>query len=128
MKQLITFFEIPAKDFSRAVEFYNELLDLQLVVCGEPCVGGEEEQMAFFPDGANVKGAVSRSANFNPSSDGVLITFSAEGRLDEMLEKVVALGGTILRGKTPIEAEGQGSFALIADTEGNRIGLHSVTE
>ena len=52
MKNLIAFFEIPAVDFKRAVDFYETVLDLQLAVF--EC---EHEKMAcFIEDGQTVGG------------------------------------------------------------------------
>ena len=106
MKQkLISWVEIPASDFKRAVKFYNPFLDvdLRIVDCGE-------EKMACFP---NDEGAISFAPGFNPSKDGVLVSLNMEDRLDEALEIIVKNGGSIVRPKTKIEAEGRGYFALL---------------
>jgi predicted enzyme related to lactoylglutathione lyase len=123
MKQLISLFEIPATDFDRAVSFYEHVLGVEMTRC--EC---GEEKMAFFPDPeTGPRGAVSLAKGFEPSTGGVLVSLSIEN-IDEILRRVVAAGGTIHIPKTPIEAEGQGSFAVFNDPEGNRIGLHSLTE
>ena len=121
MKNLITWFEIPATNFSRAVEFYENVFDLKLKVCEY-----EEEKMAFFPeeDYANC-GMISQAKNFKPSQDGVVIYFDATDRIDALIEKVDHAGGSILKDKCKIEAEGRGHFALVKDSEGNRIGFYS---
>lgn len=119
-KTLINWFEIPAVDFERAVKFYSVFLGYKLEVCD-----WGEEKMAFFPENeCNIGGAVSWAKDFNPSEDGVVIYFNAGTKLDEMLSNLENLGGSIIRGKTKIEAEGRGHFALIKDSEGNRIGLY----
>lgn len=121
MKNLISFFEIPATDISRAVNFYNELFGFEIKIsdCGE-------EKMAFFPgEDNNVCGAISQAKNFEPSAQGVLIHFDVTGRIDDLITKVPELGGKIVMGKTQIVPEDQGCFALVLDSEGNRIGLHS---
>lgn len=121
MKKFVNWFEIPALDIDRAVEFYSWLFKMEL----KKCSYGEEE-MAFFPENRlNVWGAISKAADFNPSENGIVIYFNADDTLDETLEEVVSMGGVIIRCKTKIEAEGRGSFALIGDTEGNRLGLYS---
>ena len=121
MKNLITWFEIPATNFTRAVEFYENVFDLKLKVCEY-----EEEKMAFFPekDYANC-GMISQANNFNPSQDGVVIYFDATNKLDALIKNVKKSGGGILQDKCKIEAEGRGHFALIKDSEGNRIGFYS---
>lgn len=121
MKIRINFFEIPATDFKRAVAFYNGLLGVELRECD---MG--DEKMAFFPeDDVNIGGAVSLAKGFDPSTDGVVVYFDAGDGMDDLIAKTVELGGGVLTGKTPIDAEGRGYFALLKDTEGNRFGLYS---
>lgn len=119
MKELITFFEIPAIDFDRAVLFYETVLEMKL----ERCECGEEK-MAFFPvHDHGPRGAISLAKGFEPSDSGVLIHFGVED-LDAVLQRATASGGKIRFPKTQIEAEGEGHFALITDSEGNKIGFH----
>lgn len=120
MKKLISFFEIPAADFSRAVKFYETILGLQLNVF--EC---ETEKMAFFPDEDGLApGAISFATDFLPSRSGVLISLSVEN-IDATLGLISANGGQIIRSKTKIEADCRGYFAMFADSEGNTIGLYS---
>lgn len=116
MKKLIIWVEIPAKNIERAVQFYNKVLKLDLEV-----LDFGEEKMACFPNG---EGAISQSPGFNPSKNGVLVNFDAERDLNDVLNIVPEAGGEIVQQKTKIEAEGRGYFALIIDTEGNKIGLY----
>ena len=116
MEKLISFVEIPAADFERAVEFYSQVMHLEL-----KSVEGEHEKMAFFPGG---EGAISYSPGFNPSRDGVLVSLNAGKDLDAVLGRVTAHGGKIERAKTKIQGEGMGYFALFIDSEGNKIGLY----
>lgn len=116
MEKLISFVEIPAADFDRAVEFYKQVLLLELKT-----VEGKLEKMAFFPGG---EGAISYSPGFNPSADGVLVSLNARKDMDAVLARVREQGGQIEKPKTKIEGEGMGFFALFIDSEGNRIGLY----
>lgn len=121
MKKLVNWFEIPASDFQRAVNFYENLLGYKLKICNY-----ETEKMAFFPENEFVvSGMISEANGFNPSSDGVVIYFEATDIIDELLSKTKTLGGEILIDKCKIEAEGRGHFALLKDSEGNRIGFYS---
>lgn len=121
MKKLISFFEIPAADFPRAVKFYETILDLQLSVY--EC---ESEKMAFFPEeNGKATGAVSwADSGFTPSKDGVLIHFEVED-MEAALDKITGHGGRITRPRTKIECDGAGYFATFLDSEGNQLGLHS---
>lgn len=86
-------------------------------------------KMRMFPteDETGVGGAICFSEGFyKPSStDGPLIYLNANPDVQTILEKVEKAGGKILIPKTQISDE-FGFMAVINDTEGNRIGLHSM--
>lgn len=122
MKSLISFFEIPAIDFGRAVKFYESVLKLKLTA-----MDCETEKMAFFPEENGLcLGAISFAENFKPSGSqsGVLISLNVDD-MEDSLRKVKENGGRIVREKTKIEAEGRGYFSLFIDSEGNQLGLYS---
>jgi predicted enzyme related to lactoylglutathione lyase len=88
--------------------------------------------MRMFPltDMENgIGGAVVDSGGFHKPSatDGPLIYLNGNPDLQNILDKVVAAGGTIAVPKTEI-SEAFGYMAIIIDTEGNRIGLHSINQ
>ncbi len=116
MEKLISWVEIPAADFKRAVDFYNAVfrMELQEIDCGA-------EKMACFPTG---EGAISFAEGFEPSANGVLVSLNAAGDLEGTLERIRRQGGSVVREKTKIEAEGRGYFALFIDSEGNKVGLY----
>ncbi|NDV46339.1 VOC family protein [Paludibacter sp. 221] len=116
MKKLISWVEIPAGNFERAVKFYSSLLNLDFEVF--EC---ETEKMACFPGG---EGAISFTDGFKPSANGTLVHFDLGDKLDEAIESVEKLGGKIVFPKTKIEVEGRGYFALFIDSEGNKVGLY----
>ena len=63
---------------------------------------------------------------YKPSvTDGALIYFSCKD-VNIELGKIEGAGGTIMQQKTEI-GEGHGFMALVKDSEGNRIALHSQT-
>lgn len=115
MEKLISFFEIPAADFGRAVEFYEMVLDTKIQA--ESC---NTEKMGYFP---GCEGAISFAPGFKPSSDGVLISLKVKN-IEQTLAKVEKHGGKTIIPKTAIEAEGKGFFAIFKDCEGNKVGLH----
>lgn len=118
MKRLVSFFEIPAIDFNRAVNFYETVLKTKLTV-----VNCEYEQMAFFSDETKeCCGAISCAKDFNPSKDGVLISLYCDD-IDETLALIEENGGDAIIPKTGIEAEDAGYFGVFTDCEGNRVGL-----
>ncbi len=76
-----------------------------------------------------VGGALVDSGGFHKVSatDGPLIYLNANPDVQNVLDKVAAAGGSIMVPKTEISPE-YGFMAVITDTEGNRIGLHSVPQ
>ena len=117
MKKLITWVEIPAQNFDRAVQFYSAVLNINL----EPLDFGTEK-MACLP---NDEGAISFSPGFTPSNNGVLVSLTVDNDLNETLDRIKKSGGQIAQPKTKIEAEGRGYFATFIDSEGNKLGLYS---
>lgn len=120
----VGWFEIPVNDMERAMAFYEKVLDLKM----------QRNQMgpldmAWFPwieTGAGSPGSLVYHADFyKPSADGVLIYLTAHsGDLDNELARVEAAGGKVLQPKTHISEE-YGFMALLLDSEGNRVALHS---
>ena len=58
-----------------------------------------------------------------PSLGGTLVYLDAAGKLDGCVERVRSAGGTLLMPKTPIGE--YGFIAVLGDTEGNSVALHS---
>jgi uncharacterized protein len=117
-------FELPAIDFDRACSFYEDLLDVTLkredmgpMKMGVfPYLGGPDSSSGciwFGPMAAK------------PSMEGTTVYLNCDGNLEAVVARVPVAGGTML---TPIIdlPEGFGRFALISDSEGNRVGLHAV--
>ncbi|MEP5613992.1 MAG: VOC family protein [Cyclobacteriaceae bacterium] len=120
MKSMISIFEIPATEFSRAVKFYQSILGIEISE-----IDMQGTQMGLFPsDGQAVSGVIIKGEGYNPSSDGVIIYLNGGDNLQPTLDRVEINGGQVIVPKTLIDAE-NGYFALFLDTEGNRIGLHS---
>ncbi|MEO6583588.1 MAG: VOC family protein [Ferruginibacter sp.] len=125
LNNAISWFEIPATDLARATRFYETIFGLQLQVMDLPAI-----RMRMFPitDMQNgVGGAVVESGGFHrPSAtEGPLIYLNGNPDLQTILDKVEAAGGSIMVNKTAISPE-YGFMAVFIDTEGNRVGLHSV--
>ena len=116
MKKLVSWVEIPAVNFKRAVDFYNNILHINLKVSNYT-----NEKMAFFPTG---EGAISFAQGFKPSKNGVLISLNTGNNLAKTLVKIEKSGGKIVQQKTKIQADGRGYFAIFIDCEGNKIGLY----
>jgi predicted enzyme related to lactoylglutathione lyase len=126
MNNAISWFEIPATDLDRATKFYEAIFGVTLIVMDLPNI-----KMRMFPieDRMGVGGAVVDSGGFHKPSatDGPLIYLNGNPDVQGVLDKVEAAGGKIMVPKTEISPE-YGYMAVIIDTEGNRIGLHSVSQ
>ena len=87
--------------------------------------------MRMFPieDMMGVGGAVVDSGGFHKPSatDGPLIYLNGNPDLQIVLDKVTAAGGTVMVPKTEVSPD-YGHMGVFLDTEGNRIGLHSVPQ
>ncbi len=127
MKNAISWFEIPATTLDRATKFYETIFGVSLIA-----MDMENIKMRMFPlDDMmnNVGGAVVDSGGFHKPSatDGPLIYLNGNPDLQNILDKVEAAGGSIMVTTSEISPE-YGFMAVITDTEGNRIGLHSVPQ
>ena len=114
----ITWFEIPATNFARAVRFYETIFASPLRH------ESAWPNLAIFPfQRPGVSGAVAYGEGHRPSGDGVVIYLNCDGRFDEVLGRVETAGGSIVEPKSHIPTVGW--VAQIRDSEGNRIGLHA---
>ena len=124
MNNAISWFEIPATDLARATKFYETIFGIKLNVLDLPDI-----KMRMFPldDMMGVGGAIVDSGGFHKPSgtDGPLIYLNGNPDLQRVLEKVEDAGGKVMMRKAEISPE-YGYMAVFFDTEGNRIGLHSI--
>jgi hypothetical protein len=116
---VITWFEILAADFERAVSFYEATFGIQLRR------DAAWPNMAFFPYQPPVTGgAIVPAKDSQPLDGGVTIYLNCDGKLDDVLERAPKAGGAVLEAKYHIPNVGW--VAQIRDSEGNRVGLHAV--
>ncbi|HRD57381.1 MAG TPA: VOC family protein [Ferruginibacter sp.] len=124
-KNAISWFEIPATNLERATNFYEAIFETKLIPMDMDNI---KMRMFAITDMENgVGGAVVDSGGFHKPSatDGSLIYLNGNPDLQNILNRVVNAGGTIMVPKMEISPE-YGYMAVIMDTEGNRIGLHSI--
>jgi len=122
MPSAINWFQIPATNIARARSFYETICDLSLEKLDTPNM----EMWAFPADrqGGDVGGALICGEGAVPSATGTAVFLSGDPDLQVMLDRVEGAGGSILIPKTAIGMDA-GFFAMITDTEGNTVGLHS---
>ena len=115
MANRVVWFYVPVGDLSRAIEFYSRVLDIAIEEAGDIAI--------LEHSGNDVAGCLSKSDDNKPSASGLLLYFNVSGRLDEAVEAVEQNGGRILHTKEQIGPYGY--RAIVLDSEGNRIALHS---
>ncbi|HEY0261551.1 MAG TPA: VOC family protein [Chitinophagales bacterium] len=119
MKNIITWFEIPATDVARAAKFYETVIQRKVNVME---LGGITH--AFFDhESGEVSGAIVKEEGLVPSKMGVLMYFDTDGKLDEYIARVEPAGGKIETARRLIAPE-IGSMATFIDTEGNRMAFY----
>ena len=119
MANQIVWCDIPVLDLDRAVKFYSAILDQPVKKQEFPGM-----TMGILPhNDGEVSGCLFTSEDQKPTSAGVLIYLNASGRLDDAIAAVVPNGGKIVQAKQPIGPFG--FRAVINDSEGNRVALHS---
>ncbi|HKP32865.1 MAG TPA: VOC family protein [Chitinophagaceae bacterium] len=120
----LNWFEIPVNDFDRAKKFYETIFDYQMP---ENQMG--PAKMGFllydFQNGGRGGAIVHNPEFYTPSKNGSLIYLNCDPDLSVVLEKVAAAGGMITQEKALI-GPNLGYWALIEDSEGNRVALHSM--
>ena len=119
MPNQIVWCDIPAKDLDRAIRFYSAVL-------ARPVTKQSFPGMTFglLPDAdSSVSGCVVATEEAKPSADGPLIYLNCDGRLDAAIAAVEAEGGKMLKPKHQIGPHG--FRAIVLDSEGNRVALHS---
>jgi hypothetical protein len=124
MAHAITWFQIPAADMARAKKFYETVCAISL----RPLPEQPGMEMWAFPADASkdeISGAIVCGEGATPSASGTAVFLNANPDLQAVLDRVEGAGGTVLMPKTVIPMEGAGVFAMIADSEGNTVGLHS---
>jgi uncharacterized protein len=113
-------FEIPATDMARAITFYEAVFQTTL---RRENIGGE---LAVFPGDQSVtNGALIANPGAIPSEAGATIYLNAGDDLTTGLARAMKAGGAVLLPKTALPP-GMGFFAHFRDSEGNRVGLHSM--
>ena len=115
----LTWFDIPVTDLERAARFYGAILGVTLERYSAPRIEG-----ALFP-APGLSGTLLRGEGFTPSHQGSVVYLNGGADLNAVLERVTAAGGRVLLEKAEIGG-GRGFFAYFEDTEGNRVGLHSL--
>lgn len=118
----VVWIDIPTLDLERARQFYTAVLGAEVTLQNH-----EGFEFAMLPHAQdNVSGCLFKSPDAHPSQTGVLVYLNVDGRMTQAVEGVRANGGTVVTDKHQIGPYGW--RAVINDTEGNRIALHSQSD
>ena len=117
----VAWFEIYVQDMDRAKRFYESVFQVSLQK-----LGGTELEMWSFAGDMNsygASGALVRMAGFPSGGNSCVVYFHCEDCAVEE-GRAAGAGGRVQRSKMSIGEYGH--IALVVDTEGNMIGLHSM--
>lgn len=120
MNNPVNWFEIYVQDMERAKAFYGAVFGVQLTK-----LEGTEFEMWAFPmrqDGSGASGSLVKIPGYPSGNNSVVVYFDCTDCAVEA-EKAANSGGQIETGKKSVGKYGH--IALVIDTEGNIIGLHS---
>lgn len=140
MISIISWFEIPVRDFKRALNFYSNVFGIDIDVF----------MFSGIPHGVfradpehpgEITGAIVETKDMPDKNVGPVIFFNANPDMSEILENIKENGGEVLLTKTLIKninsEDGKviipktlidanvGYHAYFYDTEGNKMGLYS---
>lgn len=119
MANTVVWFDVPCLDLDRAVKFYSAVLGKTVKKESFPGMS-----IGVFPhEGHDVGGCLFTKTEEKPSPYGPLLYLNAQGRLDDAIAAVEPNGGKVLQAKHQIGPHGY--RAIILDSEGNRLALHS---
>lgn len=120
-KNPVNWFEIYVQDMPRARAFYEKMLGVQLQK-----LGGLDIDMWAFPmdqEGFGAAGSLVKMDGCASGGNSTLVYFSCQDCAVEA-GRAAASGGRVFKDKFSIGEYGH--IALVFDTEGNMVGLHSM--
>lgn len=109
----ITHIDIPVSDLGKAQQFYGAMFGWQ--IAEHPDYPGYPMWQA--PNRISGGGLAPREAGFTQPRSYVEVD-----SIDDLLSRVVELGGTVMREKEPIDATSW--WAVVLDPDGNEVGLY----
>lgn len=121
MPNALNWFEIPVSDFNRAKKFYETVLGTTI----EPMPMGPTTMGMLSSDENAVGGALVHGGDNAPSENGTMVYLNGGEDLSPMLARAQQAGCRIVVPKTDI-GSGFGFYAQFIDSEGNKVGLHSM--
>jgi uncharacterized protein len=116
----INWFEIPVENMDRALRFYEALVGYDLK--RETFMDVPHAIFKSSKDDDGVGGALIQDKKRKPAAAGTCVYLNSVD-IEASLKRATAVGGEVVQPKTSIGP--MGSIALVKDTEGNLVGLHT---
>ncbi|WDD97418.1 VOC family protein [Thalassomonas actiniarum] len=114
-------FDIPVADLIRAASFYSKVLAVKVDIMEE-----EGVTFAVLEHGEGNGGCLVPNEEEISAKAGIMLYLNVDGRLRDAVSQVSAHGGKVI---TDIHGIGPYGFrAIIHDSEGNRLVLHSESD
>ena len=114
----VVWFDLPVADLERASRFYAAVLGIEV----SPAKAGNFT-FAVLEHGPDGNGGCLIPNAKEVSAAGILVYMNVEGRIRDAVAQTQKQGGRLLKA---IESIGPHGFrAVVLDSEGNRIALHS---
>ena len=117
----VVWFDIPVADLDRAQAFYAAVLGIEVQ---RESYGGVSFCVLAHDEGNG--GCLVPAPDDAGAARGVLLYLNVDGRLRDALSETEHYGGRVLQKAHPIGPHGW--RALVLDSEGNRIALHSTVD
>ncbi|MDO6446872.1 VOC family protein [Colwellia sp. 1_MG-2023] len=119
MNNQIVWVDIPVTDLDRAISFYSALLDGEVLKQTY-----DQFNFGLLPHAdTSVSGCLIESPAEHINEFGPLIYFNVEGRISQAVEIAKSFNVEII--EEMFQMGEHGFRAVLKDTEGNRIALHS---
>lgn len=113
--------DIPVADLDRAIAFYRGVLAI-----GVDKMDFNGMAFALFEHNEGNGGCLVSESGYAGNTKGPLIYMNVDRRIRDAVAHVEPLGGKVLEAIHPIGPHG--FRALVLDSEGTRIALHSTTD
>jgi len=118
-KHSINWFEIPVRDLAKAAAYYGDVLGRPLK---QEVFGGIPHAIFAAEGDTAVTGALIEDAKRAPVAGGVTLYLDVSA-VQPAVERAVKAGGKVVQPLTDIGPHG--TYALVADRDGNIVGLHA---
>ena len=114
-------FDIPVVNLERASKFYASVLDIKVDI-----IDSEGFTFAVLEHSEGNGGCLVQNESEISSTQGIMLYMNVNGRIQDAVSKVGSNDGKIV--KTTHSIGPHGFRAIIIDSEGNRIVLHSESD